>query len=332
MISRLNPLHILIGRGAGTTCARIQALRFRNLLENARAVYDCLRDGEEKLGGEHIFDRHFVVSLVDAVLESLGKAVFDACILSPSSAELLCSLYDRQKHASRGLLLEDAAARSETESSVLRPELREYPEFRLLAGAVAWLKGSGGTNGGDALGLLRTAIEHAAHGLQSAREFRVPHRTIRLAAGGALNLLRIVSHGGGLRASPGPELALRDLRSKPLGLMLIGGDCRPAGDAESGKAELREWYALAGEEKLDLWTGRGAGDLRLHASLCGQAGADFIFLFAGASIDPGEFVPEGFRMERGELGTACWSLGGTGGDLENDLMRLGRWLFRTASV
>lgn len=309
----------------------MQALRFRNLLDNAWAVYDCLRDGEEKLGGEFIFDGHFVVSLVDAVLENLGRAVFDASVLSPGSAAQLYATYDRLKVGARALLSAGAPADAGAEVRSGREELQDFPEFRMLGRAISWIREGSASEDAGALALLHTLVEHGVRGLEAAHEFQVAHGTLRLEAGGTLNLLRIVAHGGGVRAGAGSELALRDLRSKPLGLMLIGGNCRQPGASDRTGLPLREWYALAGEERIDLWTGKGAGALRLHARLGGTRG-DFIFLFVRAPADPGEFVPENFRIEKGELGAACWSFDGSGGNLENDLVHLGRWLFGTAFV
>lgn len=307
------------------------ALRFRNLLDNAWAVYDCLRDGEEKLGGEFIFDGHFVVSLVDGVLENLGRAVFDAAVLFPGSAARLYAAYDGLQADAHALMPPGSEADPGVGPRVGRDELEDFPEFRMLARAISWIRAGIGPQGGGALALLHTLVEHGVRGLETAPEFHGAHGTLRLEAGGTLHLVRIVAHGGGVRAAAGADVGLRDLRSKPLGLMLIGGNCRQAAASESDRGAAREWYALAGEERIDLWTGKGAGGLRLHARLAGTRG-DFVFLFVRAPADPAEFVPENFRIERGELGAACWAFGGPGSNLENELIHLGRWLFGTAFV
>lgn len=306
-------------------------LRFRNLLDNAWAVYDCLSDGEEELEGEFIFDGHYVAALVEAVLENLGRAIFDASVLSPGSAARLYASYDRLKAEARTLLASGSGADPGPGHRVARDELRDFPEFRKLERVIAWIRGGNGPRGASALSLLHGLVEDGIRGLEAARGFPAGHGTLRLEAGGTLHLLHVLAHGGGVSAAAGADLALRDLRSKPLGLMLIGADCRPAGASQLDRAAVREWRALAGEERIDLWTGEGAGGLRLHARLGGTRG-DYVFLFVRAPVDPAEFVPENFRIERGELGAACWTFGGPAGDLENELIHLGRWLFGTAFV
>lgn len=307
------------------------ALRFRNLLDNAWAVYDCVRDGEEKLGGEFIFDGHYVAALVDAVLENLARAVFDASVLSPGSAARLYASYDRLRAEARTVPAPGSGTDPGPGHRVARDELQDFPEFRMLERAIAWIRGGDGPRGASALSLLHGLVEDGIRGLEAARGLPAGHGTLRFEAGGTLHLLHVLAHGGGVRAAAGEELALRDLRSKPLGLMLIGANCRPAGASEIDRAAVREWWTLAGEERIDLWTGEGAGGLRLHARLGGTRG-DFIFFFLRAPADPGEFVPESFRVERGELGAACWAFGGPAGNLENELIHLGRWLFGTAFV
>jgi len=332
MITGLNPFHRRAGRGDGSADVLIQALRFRNLLENSRAVYDYLAEAEEKLRGEYIFDRQFVVSLADGVLECLGKIVFDACVLSPSSAEEICIRYDRQKNLARMLLLDGSAAAAAVCPETISEELWEYPEYRLLANALSWIGRDAAERDATALQLLRFAIDRAVMGLSSSREIRRPRHQLQMEAGGTLHSLGMISQGGGVQGSASPRLGLRDLRCRPLGLMLIGGDCRPADEAATRSIGLRYWYAVAGEERLDLWSEKGGADVRLHASLSGQAGSDFIFLYAIPPADPREFVPDDFRIETGEVGSACWSFGKPAAELEDNLIHLGKWLFGTAYV
>ena len=55
-------------RRAAVRELRIRSVRFRKLLENTRGIIDLFDDGREKLEGEFIYDRQYVVSLVDKVI------------------------------------------------------------------------------------------------------------------------------------------------------------------------------------------------------------------------------------------------------------------------
>jgi len=327
----LNPFGRSHGASTFTYSARMQTLRFRHLLRNARAVHEHLADGEEKLAGEFIFDRRFVISLTDAVLESLGRIVFDASILSPSSARRLYAQYDELKTRARRVIAENAEDASPPQAP-LEQGLGQFPEFRMLTRALEWMGAAAGGGSAAVMSLMRLAIDESVGGLDAAGPLAEPVHALRLSAGGVLNQFTLAGHGGGIRAGAETQLDLRDLLCKPLGLMLIGWDARQAGSVDPGGETLREWHALAGEEDLDLWSAGSRTGLRLHATLGGQPKTDFIFLFAKPPLELQELVPRAFEAEKSDLGATCWCVEQPGINLEEELMRLGERLFGMAKV
>lgn len=327
----LNPFGKPRGVATFTHSLRMQTLRFRNLLRNARAVHEHLADGEEKLAGEFIFDRRFVISLTDAVLESLGGIVFDAALLAPASARGLYTQYDELKARARRVI-------AEREEDAVPPAdptdegLGQYPEFRMLTRALRWMGTASGADSVTVMSLVRSAIDESIRGLEAADPLGEPFHALRLSFGGVQNQFTLAGHGGGIRAGAEMQLDLRDLLCKPLGIMLIGWDARQSGPVDPGRETLREWYGLAGEEELDLWSADGRTGLRLHASLGGQPKTDFIFLFAKPPVELQGLLPAGFETGKSDFGTACWCLEQPGVELEEELMRLGKRLFGMAEA
>ena len=54
------------------TDLHLEFLRFRKFLRNIRDVVGIIEDGKDKLQEEYIFDGHYVLSLVDDILENTG--------------------------------------------------------------------------------------------------------------------------------------------------------------------------------------------------------------------------------------------------------------------
>ncbi len=57
---------------------RIRRVRCGHLFTQVRAIALLFVDGQEKLSGAYIFDRHYIISLVDKIIDLNRKLVFDA--------------------------------------------------------------------------------------------------------------------------------------------------------------------------------------------------------------------------------------------------------------
>ena len=60
---------------------RLHVARLGSFLANARAIRDLCDDARAKYEGDYVFDRQYVVSVVDRVLEHLEALLFDARVL-----------------------------------------------------------------------------------------------------------------------------------------------------------------------------------------------------------------------------------------------------------
>ena len=108
-------------------------------------------DGREKALEEYIFDRHYVVTLIDKVVETLGMMVFDACVLVPERGKEFYHVYDRQVVTAKRLLGEEPTPEkpgSKKEpfpgtKAVKNPRVprAEEAEYQLLFKALNWFNG-----------------------------------------------------------------------------------------------------------------------------------------------------------------------------------------------
>jgi hypothetical protein len=104
--------------------------------------------------------------------------------------------------------------------------------------------------------------------------------------------------------------------------------------AEEGafrKTEVK-WLAAMSDEHLSLRSTETRGGVRLETTLSGYKSADYIFFFVKRPTEPEEFLPDGFHIEKTELGAMCWSYNASGNKMETDLIHLGRWLFGTVEL
>ena len=328
----LNPFRRNKGRKAEVNELRLQALRFRMLLENVRTINDLYADGVQKIGGDYIFDRHYVVSLADKVLERMGMVVFDACVLVPKGGGALYQLYDEQKKIARQPFLREEKLPSKEAVAQFGIDLPEDPEFRLLASVLSWMNGRSREKFLSVMEFFKLIFDHAIKGLDEKGFPESGFYLLRVNWKGIENQFLIVDQGRGVIADENVELSLRDLNCRPFGLMFVGADYHTLALEDARKATARKWFAIVGDEHLGLQSADSHGGVRLEVTLSGDVENDFIFIFAKNPTDPEEFVPEGCRIEKTKLGAACWIYDVPGTKIENDLIHLGRWLFGTAEL
>jgi hypothetical protein len=328
----LNPFRRSKGRKTEVNELRLQALRFRVLLENARMINDLYADGVEKIRGDYIFDRHYVVSLADMVLERMGMIVFDACVLVPKGGSTLYQLYDEQKKIARQCFLNEGDLASKEEVAHLGIDFPDDLEFGLLASVLSWMNGRPGGKFLSVMEFFKLIFDHVIRGLDEKGFPESGFHLLRVNWKGIENQFLIVDQGRGVMGDENVELSLRDLNCRPLGLMFVGADYQTLGLESAQKATARKWFAVVSDEHLGLQSADSHGGVRLEVTLSGDVESDFIFIFTKNPTDPEEFVPEGCRIERTKMGAACWIYDVPSTKIENDLIHLGRWLFGTAEL
>jgi hypothetical protein len=155
----------------GLTEARLQLARFRKLLENTRAIMTLVEDGREKFREEYIFDRHYVTSLVDRVIERVGMLVFDAMVLAPEGGEALYRLHDRLKgFAVEHFIREEKQCSSSGNiSSGLKP-IPEEPELRMLSSVLDWITGPLPDGEPSIMDFIRLSFDHVIPSLRDGHD------------------------------------------------------------------------------------------------------------------------------------------------------------------
>lgn len=121
----------------------IQQIRFQQFIENAKKLLDLFEDGREKALEEYIFDRHYVITLIDRVVERLGMMVYDACVLVPESGKEFYLVYDQQVITAKRLLDLRSSGKENRLPETMTFETSDStdPEYQLLFKALHWFNG-----------------------------------------------------------------------------------------------------------------------------------------------------------------------------------------------
>ena len=305
--------------GHGETGVRdfsVQTLRFKKFLENARALLELAADGREKVAGEYIFDRHYVVSLIDSVVDRLGMMVYDAGVLVPEKGASLYAAYDRLKQAARHLITGSVESVGDAED----------PEYKLLADALQWFD--------DPAAPEKTVMPLMKKAFLDVMQSRV--------GAGAVKMTSLFDSGN-LRAAD-MDIYLVDLWRDPLSLPVqkrsVAGfnsiplrhllmDVRREKAADSGGAAPGKaaWVAAVDEYHLSL-NRLGPGPcFRLEALASGYEPSDFIFVYTDRPGLLETLLPRGLHVEAAAQGRIAWSLDMSASAIEKSLAAMGRGLF-----
>lgn len=297
----------------------IQTIRFKKFLENARALLDLFADGREKVLGEYIFDRHYVVTLIDSVVDRLGMMVYDASVLVPERGEKLYADYDRHKQTARHLI---GASPSTADEAV-------DPEYRLLSDVLKWFQGTSNAEDNTVMAFMRQTFFHVIQGLDSAEA--IQNNTALFEKMGVraadMGVYVIDLWKDGL-SKPPEKRFIRDFKSIPLRHLFMDmgwGDSKKSGTGANQNTV--DWVAAASEYQLSFNTLKPDFRFRLETLASGYETSDFIFIFADPTAILDKILPEGFHVERTDYGQFAWSLDISAKTIEDTLMIIGRNLF-----
>ena len=301
----------------------LQTIRFKKLLENARAVLDLFADGREKVRGEYIFDRHYVVSLIDGVLDRLGMMVYDACVLAPEKGEFLYAAYDRHKRLARQLIDGEAPAwTTATEAGGGSPA--DDPEYRLLSEALQWFDNTGRSGDETVMGFIRQAFVDVISGLGADDLIKglLEKKRLPLLDPG----LYVIDLWQDALTQPSPGRTASQFNSLPLRQLLK--EAAAGGASRSGAAPaVPAWVAAVGEYQLSLQSLLPAFRFRLETLASGHESSDFIFIFTDRADLLDRILPPGFHIEGTDFGRFAWSLDISAKTIEEALTLIGRNLF-----
>lgn len=282
-------------------------------------------DGREKLHEEYIFDRHYVTSLLDQVIERAGLLVFDAVVLAPEGGESLYRLHDRLKTFAVDQFIKGKWEHYKfNHMPDLRP-VQEEPEIRMLFHVLMWITGPMPDGRPTMMDLIRSVFDHVIPGLRNGLCLQDTANWIDWTCATARHHIQVVDLEEGLLKEG--LVSLQDVECRPLGMMFIraGGECTAKEDQK--RQPLKSWVAVTGREKLSLCGIGPDNKLYFEAALSGHMDGDFIFLFAEKPLDPQVLISGAFHVEETEIGTLAWIYDVPGHSMENSLSRLGSNLF-----
>jgi hypothetical protein len=320
----LEKLKIITYREPGIRDFCIQTIRFRTLLENARGLLALVEDGNEKVIGEYILDRHYVTSLIDNVVARLEMMVYDACVLAPEYGKMFYMQHDRHKR--RAAELNSQEKTSEKKNAAGDTALSSDPEYELLSDVLTWLNGKASEPGETVIDFMRQVFIRVIKNLDANNDSKIGlliKNNVSKALDCNMFLLDLWEDAVALPARPH---SLEDINSIPLKLLLMdvqGGNLSPmAGD----KTRTVTWIAALSEYRLSLRTMEPDCNFHLEATVSGYERSDFIFIFADPSINTENILPPGFHTEITDNGQLAWKLDATPKAIEDSLISIGRHL------
>jgi hypothetical protein len=311
---KLNPL----------TQTKLEIARFRKLLENARAIMTLVADGHEKIREEYIFDRHYVVSLVDQVIERSGMLVFDAVVLVPEGGEALYRFHDQLKAFAVDQLMNDSERSNSIDIFPDPGDIPEEMEFKLLSKVLAWMIGPLHNEFPTIMDFIRRIFDHIIPVLRNGSYLDLAKNWIELNGANVSHRIDVID----LESGPIKEgrVFINDLECRPLGMMFIGARRDLSGNSGHTSHAVKKWIAFIGKDQLSL---RGIGaDNRIYfeTTLSGHADSDFLFIFAEKPLDLKQIIPPEFHMEKTQLGALAWCYDVSGQTLERRLAQMGECL------
>ncbi len=311
--------------GIGDFC--MHTIRFKKLLENATTLLDLFEDGNEKLKGEYILDRHYVTSLIDDIIEKLGMLVYDACTLSFENGDALYAQYDKHKLNAAKLIRENIVCEKKdapTDEMTHHTPLL-YPEYQLLSDVLTWFNGK--TQHATVMDLMKQALLTGIGGIESMES--VKNETVYkgngfIKSGNIFYLLDLWKDPINTLTNP---RSLEDIDSMPFKLLFTNALDPGLSSSPTHNIPTATWVTAAGEYELSLNTLASRFSFRLDAFVSGHEKSDYIFMFADNSINTDHIFPSGFHTEKTTDGKLAWKRNVSAATLEDNLMTIGQHLF-----
>jgi hypothetical protein len=302
----------------------VETLRFRELLQDARSLFDLFADGEEKSRGDYIIDMHYVTSLADQAIERAGRLVFDACMLAAGAEGVLFPLLDEQKRTAEAFhrASRDRRPRRPADNGASGPL---EPEYQLLRQVLDWFRRAPPIRGGGRplTNLLQAGLDY---GVAAPRRPAIPESCLGslLLASHEVRVVRQEREAGPARES---TVTLAELDCRPLGLLVEGRQAEAGEGAQ--ERQTGNWLAVVREDDLSLRAGGGGAEhaLRVEALASGHVESDFIFLYAGRRQDLYRKMPLGLEIEETPQGRLGWAYDVPKRELEQTLNRVGQAIF-----
>lgn len=308
----------------------IQTIRFKQFLENARALLDIFEDGREKYLGEYIFDRHYVLSLIDRVIEKLGMMVYDACVLIPQNGKELYATYDKHKIVAENLIsgsgyLEEFGIPGDftsATSAIGTSDLYDT-EYQLLLNVLRWFNVKDAPSNATVMNFMKYLFFNVTQGLEAMETMK--NRALFEKSGlKATDMgIYLVDLWQDAFMLPEARRSINDVKCIPLKHMLMKTGKRASENADNSV----NWVAAVSEHQLSLNTLKPDLQLRLETLAGSDEKSNFIFIFADKSLSMETIIPAGFNIEYTDYGQFAWNICISAETIEEILTIIGRNLF-----
>lgn len=326
----LEKLRKITHKEPGLRAFCVQTIRFKKFLENARALLDLFEDGREKYLGEYIFDRHYVVSLIESVVERLGMVVYDASVIIPKKGEELYAVYDKQKLVARSLIsgsryLEEFGIPGDFTSGTSAlgtPDLYD-PEYKLLFDALRWFNVKKAAQNATVMSFMKHLFFNVAQGLESMEIMKdndLFEKNSFRATDMGIYLIDLWKDG---LIMPEKRRSINDVNSIPLKYLLMDR----AGIDNKNMEKSVNWVAAVSEYQLSLNTLKPDLQFRLETLASDDEKSNFIFIFADRSATIEKILPAGFNIDSTDYGQFAWNICMSAKTIEESLAVIGRNLF-----
>jgi len=329
MTGILEKLGILNQDGKALKELRLEFIRFRKFLENMRQVIRIVEDAKDKLREEYIFDRHYILSLVDRIVEESSMMAFNASVLSPSAGSKIYTLLDDITAFAEEEFLKSDTMRLER-FSVPRECGDSDPETVWLHGVLNWFEGPLPGNRTAVVDFLSSVSDEV---LANCRKDELVRRSATAFSERILDeriSLKLFDIDG--TAPPGGELHVspEHIKCRPFGLLFIGyRDGKPPVESNGNAHETDSWM-LFDEDNFSLRINTSDGKIHLETTFFGSTASDFIYLYALDPFDLKSLCPHGSWVLKTERGTMAWMYDIPTAELEKQLIQIGSVLLYQA--
>jgi hypothetical protein len=291
-----------------------------------RDVIRFIEDARDKLSEEYVFDRHYILSLVDSVLEESAMLAFNASVLSPNSGSRIYTQLDDQKHfVQEEFLMPDTVRinRFSFPASYVETDL----ETQWLYAALNWLTGPLPNEQPALMDFIRCVVDEVMEHDRKDDLVQTAGISIGCSNSKEHNLLRAIDFSESSTLPVESGLSAENINCRPFGLLLLGfTDEARSGEDSREETGTGNWM-IFNEEEISLRLYRDNTILHLEARLHGDVSTDFIFLYSQNPFDFTRVCPKDAWVEKTQRGSLAWLYDIPTMQLEKHLIQLGSVFF-----
>lgn len=304
---------------------RVRVVRVRHLFAQVSAIVHLFIDGQEKLSGAYIFDRHYIISLVDKIIDLSRKLVFDASILAPEDMRDCYADFDACKQEAENRFLKqavmDQADTAADQGSQVFESTAEYHQLQLV---LNWI---GGHEAGERVSIfefINGTLRHVLRVFENDQRQMQSDCRLTLSVNGLPIHIEYLNVDGGMREQTDRQVSLEDLTCTPLIALLRGALEEAAPGPASAWGPM---WALGGSDELSLFQTSPTAPFWLEVSPAMDDRSCRVVLFTQIEGLNFKKMPADLRADLTPGEILVWKSESAIGDIQQMLTSLGGILF-----